>query len=115
MNQIFYKGVLKSQLKENFIPGTVTNNFNIALTWKERISGNKRKGAASHVTHGRSCVIEILYNGDLAPCDAFQAAGVPEHKRPNCWLSAAKDKAQINTVCKYRILTDEEVNELFKL
>lgn len=115
MNQIFYKGVLKSHLKENFIPGTVTNNFNIALTWKERISGNKRKGAANHVKHGRSCIVEIIYNDVLASCEHFQVAGVTEHKRVNCWLSSAKDKAQINTICNYRILTDEEVNKLFKL
>lgn len=56
----FYKGVLKSQLKHPYVPGTVTKDFNEALMWKERINSKKSKGAAKHVQHGESVVIVIL-------------------------------------------------------
>ena len=82
----------------------------IALEWMERIQSNKNKGAAKHVRHGKFCIIEIQYNGELLDCIEFQKSGVTEHSRTNCWLSAAKNKAQINTVVKYRILSDSEIN-----
>lgn len=109
----FFKGVLLSDLKSEYIPGTVTTEFKIALSWKEVIQSNKSKGKARHVRHGKAVVIEVEYEGDLAECEAFQCAGQHEHRRKNCWVSAAKDKAQINTPCSYRILTEQEMDKLF--
>lgn len=101
----FYKGVLLRDLVPNYIPGTVTTCLKEAEMWAERICSKKTKGAAKHVRHGKSCIIEIIYEGDLESHLFFQASGVSEHQRKNCWTSAAKAKAQINTICKYRILT----------
>lgn len=112
---LFYKGVLISHLSEQYKPGTVTTNFNIAYVWYERISGRKKKGAARHVPHGASCIIAIEYDGVLLEHAEFQRYGIKEHERENCWTSAAKDKAQINTVCKYRILSNEEINNLYSI
>lgn len=109
----FFKGVLLSDLKPGYIPGTVTTEFKIALSWKEVIQSNKSKGKARHVRHGEAVVVEIEYDGNLADCEVFQRSGQHEHKRDNCWVSAAKDKAQINTPCKYRILSDQEIDSLF--
>lgn len=101
----FYKGVLEEDLKKSsYIPGTVTTSMMEALMWKERIESNKKKGAAKHVRHGKSVIIEIEYHGELLECDEFQRAGVKEHNRSNCWLSTAKDKAQINTPVTFKIL-----------
>lgn len=110
----FYKGVLATDLKPGYVPGTVTTIFNEALMWKERISGKKAKGASKHVRHGQSVIIEITYTGEVLDHTHFQEEGVTEHNRPNCWTSAAKTKAQINTLCQYRVLTDAEINQLFK-
>lgn len=109
----FFKGVLLSDLKPEYIPGTVTTEFKIALSWKEVIQSNKSKGKARHVRHGQAVVIEIKYDGELADHEAFQRPGQHEHRRDNCWVSAAKDKAQINTPCIYRILSDQEMDQLF--
>lgn len=79
-----------------------------------RISSNKSKGAARHIKHGKSCIIEIEFAGEILHHEHFQKPGVAEHKRPNCWTSAAKDKAQINDICKYRVLTDKEIDQLYK-
>lgn len=111
----FYKGVLVTDLKPGYIPGTVTTVFNEALMWKERISGKKVKGASKHVRHGQSVIVEITYVGDLLDHTYFQKEGLTEHNRPNCWTSVGKTKAQINTPCQYRVLSDNEVNQLFKL
>lgn len=110
----FYKGVLESDLKSNYVPGTVTTVFNEALMWKERIESNKRKGAARNVRHGQSVIIEIVYVGEITSHEEFQRSGVKEHNRCNCWTSSAKNKAQINSVCEYRVLTNEEINQLYK-
>jgi len=110
----FYKGVLVTDLKPGYVPGTVTAVFNEALMWKERISGNKAKGASKHVRHGKSVIVEIEYSGQILDHSHFQQEGVTEHSRSNCWTSAAKTKAQINTPCNYRILNDSEINQLFK-
>jgi hypothetical protein len=110
----FYKGVLESDLKTSYVPGTVTTVFNEALMWKERIESNKTKGAARNVRHGKSVIIEIVYESDIATHEEFQRSGVKEHNRVNCWTSSAKNKAQINSVCQYRILDDSEINQLYK-
>jgi hypothetical protein len=115
---VFYKGVLKSQLKHPYVPGTVTKDFNEALVWKERINSKKSKGAAKHVQHGESVVIEILYddsNNKILSAEEFQRQGISEHSRVNCWTAAAQVKAQINTPCEYRILSKEEQDKLFSL
>lgn len=109
----FFKGVLLSDLKPGYIPGTVTTEFKIALSWKEVIQSNKSKGKARHVRHGKAVVIELEYEGVLLDHEAFQRSGQHEHQRENCWTSAAKNKAQINTPCAYRILTDREIDQLF--
>jgi hypothetical protein len=109
----FFKGVLLSDLKPDYIPGTVTTEFMIALSWKEVIQSNKSKGKARHVRHGEAVVIEIEYSSHLAHHAFFQSAGYPEHQRTNCWTSAAQNKAQINTPCSYRILTEQEIDMLF--
>ena len=109
----FYKGVLKSDLNNNYIPGTVTNKFMEAFMWYERIQSNKKKGAAKHIRHGDAVIIEIEYEGELKDPSYFQASGVSEHSKENCWTSRDKQKAQINTPCQYRILTKEEINNLF--
>lgn len=90
-------------------------DFKIAHIWKERISGKPKKGASSHISHGKSFVIEIIYDGSLNNHNEFQTTGISEHNRLNCWTSAAKDKAQINVACKYRVLSKEEVDKLFTL
>lgn len=110
---LFYKGVLLSDLKDDYIPGTVTSSFREALTWKERIESNKSKGPAKHVRHGKAVVIEIIYEGDLLSHEEFQKSGVKEHQRKNCWTSISKSKAQLNTVCKYRILDTHEMMRLY--
>ncbi len=110
----FYKGVLVTDLKPAYVPGTVTALFNEALMWKERISGNKAKGASKHIRHGQNVIIEIDYTDGLFVHTHFRVEGVAEHSRVNCWTSIAKTKAQINTPCKYRVLTDVEINQLFK-
>ena len=110
----FYKGALANDLKSGYIPGTVTTVFNEALMWKERISGNKQKGAAKHLKHGRSVIIEIDYAGDILDHLHFQKEGVTEHSRVNCWTSLAKTKAQINTPVQYRVLSDSEINQFYK-
>ena len=112
---LFYKGVLESDLKNNYVPGTVTTVFNEALMWKERIQSKKNKGAARNVRHGQAVVIEIVYDGEINTHEEFQKAGVAEHSRMNCWTSQAKNKAQINTVCHYRVLSVEELNKLFRI
>lgn len=112
---LFYKDVLKSDLKQDYKPGTVTTVFNEALMWKERIESKKNKGAARNVRHGQAVVIEIVYDGEIHSHEEFQKSGVQEHARMNCWTSQAKTKAQINSVCKYRILTTEELNQLFRI
>lgn len=109
----FYKGVLKSDLKTNYVPGTVTNKFMEAFTWYERISSKKNKGASKHIRHGEAVIIEIQYDGELKDPAYFQASGVCEHKKDNCWTSADKQKAQINTPCSYRILSKNEIDNLF--
>lgn len=115
MNKVkFYKGVLESDLKSNYVPGTVTTVFNEALMWKERIESNKRKGAARNVRHGKSVIIEIVYEGEIMSHEEFQRSGVKEHNRLNCWTSSAKNKAQINSVCSFRVLSTEEINKLYK-
>ncbi len=107
---IFYKGVLEKDLNTSrYVPGTVTTNMSEALMWKERIEGKPKKGASLHVRHGKSVVIEINYDGDLLSCEEFQRSGVKEHSRLNCWLSAAKDKAQINTPVSFKVLTLLEI------
>ena len=82
--------------------------------WKERIESNKKKGAAQHVRHGKALIIEITYVDEIHSHDEFQKAGVIEHNRMNCWTSVAKTKAQINTMCEYRVLSDIEINSLYK-
>ena len=111
----FFKGVLISHLKNEYVPGTVTTDFKIAFEWYERISGKKRTGAARHVTHGRSCIIEITYTDMLLDHNEFQRKDIAEHERRNCWTSVAKNKAQINTVCNYRVLSDSEIDALFTI
>lgn len=110
----FYKGVLESDLKHNYIPGTVTTVFNEALMWKERIESSKNKGAARNVRHGKAVVIEIEFGGEILSHEEFQRSGVSEHTRSNCWTSQHKTKAQINSVVQYRILTTEEINNLYR-
>lgn len=109
----FYKGVLKSDLKSNYVPGTVAAKFMEAFMWYERIGSKKTKGAARNVRHGEAVIIEIEYAGELKDQTFFQLAGVQEHSRNNCWTSAAKDKAQINTPCAYRILPKDEIHAKF--
>lgn len=101
---IFYKGVLLSDLRDSYVPGTVTTDANEALMWKERIESRKSKGAAKHVRHGKSCVIRIVFDGVINDHTHFQKAGIAEHSRVNCWTSAAKVKAQINTPCAYELI-----------
>ena len=111
----FYKGVLCTDLRDSYVPGTVTTSFKEAMQWCERISSNKSKGAARHVKHGRACIISIEHDeSTLQQCDEFQKAGVQEHSRVNCWTSLAKTKAQINTPVKYRVLSDDDVWTLFR-
>lgn len=111
---IFYKGVLKTDLRANYVPGTITTSFKEALMWAERISSNKVKGAARNVRHGKSVVIKIFIDDSmLKGHEYFQESGIAEHHRENCWTSAGKTKAQVNTPCDFVILTDTEINNLF--
>lgn len=115
MKYVFYKGCLISDLKPDYIPGTVTKDFKEALKWKERIESSKSKGVARNVRHGKAIIIEINFDGEILSHGEFQKAGVSEHSRNNCWTSQHKTKAQINEVVNYRVLTNEEINNLFKL
>ena len=109
----FYKGVLRKDLEvSSYVPGTVTTDIKVAYEWKLRIESAKRKGAAKHVRHGESVVIEISYDGELADCSHFQESGVKEHHRTNCWTSLAKDKAQINSLVSFKILSVSEAEKL---
>lgn len=110
----FYKGVLEKDLCDNYVPGTVTTDFKEALMWKERIESKKNKGAAKHITHGKAVIITFNYNESLLKSsDNFQASGITEHSKENCWTSDSKTKAQINTNIDYYItLTDREIDAL---
>ncbi len=111
MKQTFFKGVLLSDLKSNFIPGSVTTCIKEALIWKERISSNKVKGAAKHVRHGKSCIIKIVVDTSLfKTAEEFQRSGIKEHSRENCWMNSVKSKAQINSVVCYEILSEEDLS-----
>lgn len=103
---LFYKGVKKSDLEiDHYIPGTVTTSKKIAQLWKERLESKKKKGVHKHLKKGPSCIIVFNYDEtNLLTHEEFQRCGVKEHHRGNCWLSTMKDKAQINTPVKYRIV-----------
>lgn len=118
----FYKACLLTDLlfingqyhpggSDEYIPGTMTNKYSEAALWHERIRSTKTKGIHRNIKHGRSVIIEVEYDEStlLDHCE-FQRSGVKEHDRLNCWTSSQKQKAQINTVVKYRIMSDEEVN-----
>lgn len=111
----FYKGVLIADLRDNYIPGTVTTDFMLALEWKERIQSHKRRdGVVRHSRPGESCVIEIHFDEtQLLTHGEFQRAGIKEHARLSCWTSAIKDKAQLNVSCQYRVLNDQELDKLY--
>lgn len=94
----FYKGVLKKDLKNGFVPGSVTTSLEEARVWADRIRSKKSKGAAKHVRHGESCIISFqLDTKDFQSHDEFQRAGVCEHKRLNCWMNQVQSKAQVNS------------------
>ena len=96
---IFYKGLLVKDLKDNFVPGSVTTSLTEARMWADRISSRKTKGAAKHVRHGKSCIISFeIDEKNLLSHEEFQRAGVSEHQRKNCWMNQVRSKAQINTV-----------------
>lgn len=111
---IFYKGVLISDLGNDYIPGTVTTVFKEALMWQERIMSKKHKGASKHIRHGQSTIIEIEFDETkLLSENHFQEKGIHEHNRISCWLAKDKQKAQINEIVSYRILSDLEINNKF--
>lgn len=115
---LFYKGLLRKSLHETqFIPGSVAVTCKEAAVWRDRIRSNKSKGAAKHVQHGDAVVIVFEFDETaLQGPEAFQAAGVTEHSRLNCWMSSSKSKAQINQpVASYRILSDDEVFDLARM
>lgn len=101
----FYKGVLASDLKSTYIPGTVTKNRKEAELWFERIVSKKRHGPSRHIRHGEACIIEFEFDETmLLNHSNFQESGISEHSRVNCWTSTAKVKAQINIPIDYVIL-----------
>jgi hypothetical protein len=104
MNQLFYKGVLQSDLEcLSYIPGSITTDLKEAQMWADRIASRKRKGAARHVRHGKSVVIAMFIDtSNFMNCDEFQN-GVKEHDRRNCWMNAVKSKAQVNTPVSFVI------------
>ena len=111
MRVTFYKGVLLKDLISGYIPGSVTTDIKEALIWKERIESRKHKGAAKHVTHGKSCIIKIVVDtSDFLSALEFQREGVAEHERQCCWMNAVKSKAQINKPQPYTVLSDSELN-----
>lgn len=115
---LFYKGLLRSDLRETgFIPGSVAVNCKEAAEWRNRIRSNKSKGAARHVRHGDAVVIQFEFDEKtLMGPEAFQASGVAEHSRQNCWMSSTKSKAQINQpIAGYRILSDDEVFDIARM
>lgn len=95
----FFKGVLVNDLKDNFIPGSVTTNINEARMWADRIASKKTKGAAKHVRHGKSCIISFeMETKEFHTHEEFQREGVAEHSRFNCWMNQVQSKAQVNSV-----------------
>lgn len=113
----FFKGVLASDLRvSSYVPGTVAVSCKEAAMWRDRIRSTKSKGAAKHVRHGKAVV--ICFEIDETAIGAehlFQQASVAEHSRPNCWTSAQKTKAQINTPVTYKVLSDDEVFEIARM
>lgn len=112
---IFYKAVPKKDLKENYIPGTVTNQFEEAFTWFNRYNSTKKniKGAGKHIQRSEAVIIKFEYDDNKLLChDEFQRQGVKEHDRESCWTSAGKQKAQINEpINNYKVL---DVNDFWK-
>lgn len=88
-----------SDLKDNFIPGSVTTDIKEARMWADRIASKKTKGAAKHVRHGKSCIISFeMETNEFHNHEEFQREGVAEHSRFNCWMNQVRSKAQINSV-----------------
>jgi hypothetical protein len=106
MNQVFYKGVLESDLIPGYIPGSVTRSQDEAQLWADRIASKKTKGAARHIRHGKSVVIRMVIDtSGFANCDEFQRENVKEHERRNCWMNVVRTKAQVNTPVEFLRVT----------
>ena len=103
---LFYKALFEEDLKPGFIPGTVTSDINEAYKWFRRYNSKKR---LTYGICGSGLVVIIKFLLDettLATSEYFQASGVKEHSRINCWTSSLKTKAQINTVINNYSIVD---------
>lgn len=112
----FFKGVLVADLKSLYIPGTITRSFREALKWKERIESNKSKGAARYSRKGKACVIQLdIDTTNFKDHAEFQKSGLHEHEYVDCWTSSDQTKAQVNSVCDYKVLTESDLDLLYSL
>ena len=119
---VFFKALNRDDLKgaerTGFVPGTVTSDPQEALDWYYRYrapEGKKIKvkeyGPRRHINRGDAVIVAMRFDTDsLHGADEFQKGGTSEHARENCWTSASRTKAQINTpVLRFIELSDEEL------
>lgn len=97
----FFKAIRLDELKQDLIPGTVTNCFDEALLWLNRYNSKKKNGITRHIRTGKAVIIEFEFDENIlkAPCN-FQVKGISEHNKETCWTSILKQKAQINIIVK---------------
>jgi hypothetical protein len=91
---LFYKACFDTDLKEGYIPGTVTTDLKEAIKWFYRYSSKKRRQFGIRRT-GTPIIIKFEFDKPLLPPTEFQN-NMPEHQRRSCWCSSLKVKAQIN-------------------
>jgi predicted transcriptional regulator len=96
---IFYKSIYKEDIKNNYIPGTVTTDIKEACVWFQKYSSvYKKKKKFSIKRNGEAIIIKFIFDENLIKSHLeFQKNGVSEHNRLNCWTSQYKTKAQINS------------------
>lgn len=122
---LFFKALNRRDMENakggGFIPGTVTSDPEEALDWYYRYNvpqgkkiKNKEYGPKRHINRGEAVIVAMFLDvSAFHGADEFQRGGISEHARENCWTSATRTKAQINTpVTKFIELSDEELFSL---
>jgi hypothetical protein len=106
---IFYKACFDIDLNKDYIPGTVTSDIQEAIKWFRRYS-SKRKGDFFIDRYGIPVIIQIEFDENLLKdSKEFHQAGKKEHDVSSCWVSSKKDKAQINDVVTYSVMSEQEI------
>lgn len=122
---VFFKALNRADLESmkngGFVPGTVTCDPEEALDWYYRYHvpegkriKSKEYGPKRHLNRGKATIVAMRLDTSLFHgADEFQKSGTSEHERENCWTSAARTKAQINTpVAQFIELSEEELFSL---